>query len=266
MAVDDHNGTPPFSPGETQGGGARLQLSCDEGDAPRWLLLNPKLQESAREITEDISGHEFVLLSGLRPPTSGATELRHEVVSVQKLVPLLWHSEGLSTSWLRHVFGPSMSVVQKVAESSDLNKVYRCLDCEVPLRSQGRELFLRRRNSLKVVLAADAGGIISTENLRDLLCPSCTDVYLVARLIRIEELREIARNSYQEYLRTLEWQKIRAEKLNQAGRYCHACRKLGTLNVHHNRYTDLGDEDMSDLFIFCRSCHQRHHGIRREAA
>jgi hypothetical protein len=178
------------------------RLGLPEGDIPRWLLLTPKLQETAREINEDLSGHAFVLLSGLRPPTSGASEFWHEAVPVAKLVPLLWHSEGLSTSWLRHVFGPSMSVVQKVAEASALNKVYRCLDCEVPLQTQERERFLRRRNSLKAVLAADAAGIVRTENLCNLLCPSCTEVYLVARQIRIEELRAIP---YPEYLSSLEW-------------------------------------------------------------
>jgi hypothetical protein len=221
------------------------------------------LQETAREINEDLSGRAFVLLSGLRPSTSGADEIWDEVVPVYKLVPLLWHSEGLPTRWLRHVFGPSMSVVQKVAESSALNKVYRCLDCAVPLQTQGRELFLRREGSLKVVRAADASGIVPTENLCDLLCPSCTKVYLVARQIRIEELRAIP---YQQYLSSIEWQKIREAKLKEVGRHCQACRQLGILDVHHNRYTNLGDEDMSDLFIFCRSCHQRQHGIKREAA
>ena len=89
------------------GSGGRLLLSGsgDEGGTPRWLLLNPKLQETAQEITEDLSGHAFVHMSGLRSPSSGAAELWHEVVPVHKLVPLLWHHEGYSTSWLRHVFG-----------------------------------------------------------------------------------------------------------------------------------------------------------------
>ena len=228
-----------------------------EGATPRWLFLNPKLHESAREIDQDIKGHRFSLLSTLRPYRSGEPERWNNLLSV------LWHEETMPTAWLRHIYGASMNVVQEIAESSELNRVYRCLDCELPLDTRGRDLILRRRRSLNTIIDADPGGIVPAESLCDLLCTACTEVYLYARQISIEDLRAMP---YSEYLRSLEWQKIREEKLKQAGRYCHACRRLGLLEVHHNFYGHLADEDMSDLFIFCRSCHQRHHGIRRSAA
>jgi len=256
--IDDHSGTPLVSPGGTGGSGGRLQISGDEEDTPRWLLLNPKLQETAKEIDEDIRGNQFFLLSTLRPHKSGDPERWHNLLTV------LWHEETTPTSWLRHIYGASLSAVQEIAESSDLNRVYRCLDCEDPLETRGRDLVLRRRRALNTILAADARGIVPTRTLCDLLCPFCTGIYLYARLRRIEELRAML---YREYLHSLEWQRIREAKFKEAGRFCHACRKVGILDVHHNCYDRRGDEDIAaDLFIFCRSCHERQHGIRRDAA
>jgi 5-methylcytosine-specific restriction endonuclease McrA len=222
------------------------------------LLLAPKLQETAKEIDEDIKGNQFFLLSTLRPHKSGDPERWHNLLAV------LWHEETTPTSWLRHIYGASLPAVQEIAESSDLNKVYRCLDCEDLLETRGRNLVLRRRKALNTIFAADAGDIVSTRALCDLLCPLCTEVYVYNRLLRINELRAMP---YREYLHSQEWQRVREAKLKEAGRFCHACRKVGIMDVHHNTYDRLGDEDIAaDLFIFCRACHERQHGIRRDAA
>src|SRR5215203_1359373 len=138
------------------------RLASPEGCVPRLLILNPKLQETAKEIDEDIKGNRFFLLSTLRPHKSGDPERWHNLLTV------LWHEETTPTSWLRHIYGASLSAVQEIAESSDLNRVYRCLDCEDPLETRGRDLVLRRRRALNTILAADAGGIVPTRPLCDL--------------------------------------------------------------------------------------------------
>ena len=84
-----------------------------EVNLPLWLLLAPKLQETAKEIDEDLRGNQFFLLSTLRPHKSGDPERWHNLLTV------LWHEETTPTSWLRHIYGASLSAVQEIADVLD---------------------------------------------------------------------------------------------------------------------------------------------------
>jgi 5-methylcytosine-specific restriction endonuclease McrA len=70
-----------------------------------------------------------------------------------------------------------------------------------------------------------------------------------------------------EYLKTSEWRALRNRALIQAGNRCQVCGKTNLqLDVHHNSYERYGNEQLSDLVVLCRSCHQHFHGILPEAA
>lgn len=70
----------------------------------------------------------------------------------------------------------------------------------------------------------------------------------------------VAERTYQDYLRTDHWRSIRARKLQQSDYKCQLCGCKESLEVHHNTYCRVGSEDMSDLIVLCRECHEKHHG------
>jgi len=61
--------------------------------------------------------------------------------------------------------------------------------------------------------------------------------------------------SYQDYLKTEHWKKVRQEAVNRAGNRCQLCNKPGTLNVHHRTYENIGNELPGDLIALCGGCH-----------
>jgi hypothetical protein len=160
-----------------------------------------------------------------------------------------------------------MRAAQEMAETSELGARYRCLDCEVPLVSRGREHYTRRRVALTDFLAIRPGDFAPTKTVSELLCPLCEEVHQYARLIRIEELRAMAARSYKSYLLTIEWLKRRDQKLEAAEYKCQGCKWEGLpLEVHHRLYDRLADELLSDLCVYCRPCHRRLHGFLQEAS
>lgn len=95
---------------------------------------------------------------------------------------------------------------------------------------------------------------------------------LAARLIQRYQLtddaldnarngRKWTRAQYQDYLQTEHWRVKRAAALAHYGRKCYLCGVSGDvqIDIHHNDYTRLGGEKMSDLVPLCRDCHERHH-------
>ena len=74
--------------------------------------------------------------------------------------------------------------------------------------------------------------------------------------------RKWTRAQYQDYLATEHWQTKRAAAFKHYGRKCYLCGASGDdvqLDIHHNDYSRLGGEKMSDLVPLCRDCHERHH-------
>jgi hypothetical protein len=71
-----------------------------------------------------------------------------------------------------------------------------------------------------------------------------------------------AKERYQEYLKSPEWQELRLAALARAKGECEFCGLKGTA-VHHIKYPkNLKEEDSLDnLVVVCEKCHSRLHGI-----
>jgi 5-methylcytosine-specific restriction endonuclease McrA len=79
------------------------------------------------------------------------------------------------------------------------------------------------------------------------------------------------RPAYESYLRTRRWREFRALALERADGTCGRCgvsertHRLLVLDVHHKTYTRLGREELDDVEVLCRSCHQVADRERRSA-
>lgn len=71
--------------------------------------------------------------------------------------------------------------------------------------------------------------------------------------------RESKRINYKEYLNSKHWKETRLKALDKAGYRCQLCSSNIDLNVHHNTYDNLGNEDSKDLIVLCRKCHAKFH-------
>lgn len=77
---------------------------------------------------------------------------------------------------------------------------------------------------------------------------------------------------YFEHLRSPAWRAIRRKLIEVTGDFCHECGVNGpsrmpdqpTLDAHHLTYRRFGREDLDDLILLCRPCHEREH-MRRMA-
>jgi hypothetical protein len=83
--------------------------------------------------------------------------------------------------------------------------------------------------------------------------------------VTLERLAELRAMPYTDYLRTQEWLRRRAVKLEVAEHRCQLCNSGEGLQVHHRTYERLGCEKMSDLLVLCRPCHTLFHEHRRLA-
>lgn len=61
-----------------------------------------------------------------------------------------------------------------------------------------------------------------------------------------------------EYLKSDHWKSLKARKLVQNPN-CSGCWSNAHLDVHHIRYRNLYDVDLSDLLTLCRACHIKEH-------
>ena len=76
--------------------------------------------------------------------------------------------------------------------------------------------------------------------------------------------------TYQDYLRSPDWQQKRRQKLDRYGgtkRQCAVCASTQRLDVHHLIYRrDLTQTLQADLRVFCRRCHDLTHDLIRSGA
>lgn len=71
--------------------------------------------------------------------------------------------------------------------------------------------------------------------------------------------------SYQKYLQSNHWRRVRHRALREAGYQCECCGTSETiLQAHHNSYDNLGCELSGDLNIYCSDCHIAEHNKTRE--
>lgn len=71
--------------------------------------------------------------------------------------------------------------------------------------------------------------------------------------------KESQKINYKEYLESPHWKETRLKALDRAGYRCQLCCSKVDLNVHHNTYKNLNNEDPKDLFVLCRKCHAKFH-------
>ena len=79
---------------------------------------------------------------------------------------------------------------------------------------------------------------------------------------KVKKLLEEKQLSYDQYLLTLHWKKVRLLAIKKADEKCQLCNNNLSLHVHHRTYEHLGDEQrhLKDLTVLCRDCHQKFHG------
>ncbi len=73
--------------------------------------------------------------------------------------------------------------------------------------------------------------------------------------------RQWTKATYHEYLKSAHWQAMKQKALKRAGNKCQVCACTRSLDVHHNDYSRLGGELMTDLVVLCRGCHELFHGV-----
>lgn len=78
------------------------------------------------------------------------------------------------------------------------------------------------------------------------------------RTIRCQTTGEVV-NSYKLYLRTKHWEQIKQRKLSQKNYKCEICGAKRNLNIHHKTYERLGCEELTDLQVLCKRCHELIH-------
>jgi hypothetical protein len=72
--------------------------------------------------------------------------------------------------------------------------------------------------------------------------------------------------SYQEYLKSEEWKRIRKKVLIKFDWSCGVCKSKNDLHVHHKTYENIGNElkHLKDLIVLCRNCHSLFHSKLKE--
>jgi 5-methylcytosine-specific restriction endonuclease McrA len=73
---------------------------------------------------------------------------------------------------------------------------------------------------------------------------------------RLEQLRTMP---YGEYLQTPEWKEMRGYALEVATHRCQVCNSAKSLQVHHRTYERRGHENLEDLTVLCKACHELYH-------
>jgi hypothetical protein len=74
-----------------------------------------------------------------------------------------------------------------------------------------------------------------------------------------ETSRLLRTMSYEQYLRTDHWLKVRDAAIKRASFRCALCNSEVNLHVHHRTYERLGRELPGDLTVLCSACHDKFH-------
>lgn len=65
--------------------------------------------------------------------------------------------------------------------------------------------------------------------------------------------------NYQQYLQSDHWKKTAAAARVRANNRCQVCGSEKNIDVHHNSYQRLGQEEPFDLVCLCHLCHEIYH-------
>lgn len=69
---------------------------------------------------------------------------------------------------------------------------------------------------------------------------------------------------YKEYLKSEKWQKLRKTVFSERGKKCELCLSSKNLHIHHLTYERIFNEDLKDLQVLCRKCHESTHNITKK--
>jgi len=182
---------------------------------------------------------------------------------------LYWHAPDVPV-W---IIGESLSLeperVRSLAEDNP-TAIVRCLDCDQPIRPQGRHHFQEMLNAAEEFNKDPQ--LLRSYLYTGLHCEDCTleredrwgEEWARQERECQERLLELRTMPYEEYLRTPEWRRRKERKLDQADHRCQFCnRHQRFLNVHHRTYENLGEELDGDLIVLSRACHSTFHKHRR---
>lgn len=72
------------------------------------------------------------------------------------------------------------------------------------------------------------------------------------------------------YYKTPHWQQFSRQAKDFSGNHCSDCgidedearREGNYLHVHHKNYDNVGNENLEDVEVLCRRCHNEKHGRR----
>jgi hypothetical protein len=182
---------------------------------------------------------------------------------------LYWHALDVPLWLIGESLGLEASRVRTLGEENPTATI-RCLDCDEPIRPQGRYHF---QEMLRIVEAFNK----KPELLREFLytglhCEECAleredrwgKEWVRQELAHRKRLLKLRAMPYEEYLQTPHWKRRREDRLRASGRRCQLCNRGSvTLNVHHRTYERLGEELDGDLIVLCRTCHSTFHEHRR---
>lgn len=79
------------------------------------------------------------------------------------------------------------------------------------------------------------------------------------KLIKVDELKLLARTDYPAYLLSDHWIGVRDMMRKRAGHRCQLCNSGKAIQVHHRTYERLGEELPRDLIVLCADCHGKFH-------
>lgn len=75
-------------------------------------------------------------------------------------------------------------------------------------------------------------------------------------------LNGLGYSSYQQYLQSPHWKRVRGRMYQSKCVYkCYCCSKLNMLQLHHKSYKSLGKENLNHLIWLCEKCHKRTHAL-----
>jgi len=69
---------------------------------------------------------------------------------------------------------------------------------------------------------------------------------------------------YKQYLKSEKWQKVRKTLFLERGKKCELCLSSKNLHIHHLTYERIFNEQLIDLQILCRKCHEKAHDIHKK--
>lgn len=70
------------------------------------------------------------------------------------------------------------------------------------------------------------------------------------------------RKFYETYLKSKKWTDFKAKVIGMRGFNCELCKSQKNIQLHHLTYERLGKEDINDVMILCKKCHEKAHKLQ----